>query len=222
MKQRLHRRQKRQGSSIIEFAVIAPMLFGLLAGTFSIGNGLSRMVQASAVCRNANVLVVRGFDMAKTDNQKLIVRTAAGLGLNMAGTNNPDPNGKAVIFLTKVIKVGLNACAQGVDEWNGNTGSCPNYQKYVIASRVVIGNGTRWQSATGNPVSAVNLKGEISDENIATITGNRAINFSDTGATIVKLLDDEYAYIAEVFIDAADLTIPYLMTLDSIQVRNVS
>lgn len=224
MKQRLHGRQKRKGSSIIEFAVIAPMLFGLLVGTFSIGNGLSRMVQASSVCRNANVLIVRGFDMAKTDNQQLLVRTAAGLGLNIPGTNTADPNGKAVIYLTKVIKVGVKTCAQGVNDWNGNVGSCPNYQKYVIASRVVLGNSTRWPSATGSPTSSLNSKGEVSDEHIVMIAGNRAQNFSDVAGanTIVSLLDDEYAYIAEVFVDAVDLSLPYVMTMDTIQVRNVS
>ena len=224
MKQKQHRRRKLKGSSIIEFAVIAPMLFGLLVGTFSLGNGLSRMVQASSVCRNANVLIVRGFDLAKPENQQLLVRTAAGLGLNIPGTNTANPDGKAVIYLTKVIKVGVKTCAQGVDDWNGNVGSCPNYQKYVIASRIVLGNGTRWQSATGSPTSSVNSKGEISDEHIVMIAGNRAQNFSDTAGqnTIVSLLDDEYAYIAEVFVDAVDLSLPYVLTMETIQVRNVS
>ena len=224
MKLGLHRRWKQKGSSIIEFAVIAPMLFGLLVGTFSLGNGLSRMVQASSVCRNANVLIVRGFDLAKPENQQLLVRTAAGLGLNIPGTNTANPSGKAAIYLTKVIKVGVKTCAQGVDDWNGNVGSCPNYQKYVIASRILLGNGTRWQSATGTPTSSLNSKGEISDEHIVMIAGNRAQNFSDTAGqnTIVSLLDDEFAYIAEVFVDAADLSLPYVMTMDTIQVRNVS
>ncbi len=219
------RNRKRKGSSIVEFAVVAPMLFGLLVGTFSLGNGLSRMVQAGSVCRNANVLVVRGFDMAKWDNQRLIVKTAAGLGMNLPGTYSwPNPSGKAAVILTKVVKVGLNACAVGVPNWNGNTGSCTNYQKYVIASRVIVGNQSRWQSATGTPSSNTNDKGELSDYQIAMITGNRATNFSDAAgaSTVVKLLDDEYAYISEVFVDVADLSIPYLIEMDTIRVRNVS
>jgi Flp pilus assembly protein TadG len=216
---------KRKGSSIVEFAVVAPMLFGLVVGTFSLGNGLSRMVQAGSVCRNANVLVVRGFDLANWDNQRLVVKTADGLGMNLPGTASwPNPNGKAAVILTKVIKVGLNTCAQGVTNWNGNTATCPNYQKYVIASRVIIGNQTRWPSATGAPTSPTNSKGELSDEDIATKVGNRATNFSDVqgATTIVKLMDDEYAYISEVFVDAADLSVPYLIEMDTIRVRNVS
>lgn len=215
---------RRKGSSITEFALIAPLLFALLIGAFSLGNGVSRLVQASTLCRNANVLVVRGFDMAKNDNQKLLVRTGSGLGLSQGSNFAPDPNGKAVIFLTKVVKVGLKACAEGVPNWNGDAASCPNFQKYVIASRIAIGNGARWQSATGNPVSSTNGKGELSDYNIAMIAGNRATNFSDSAGqqTIVKLFDDEFAYVAEVFVDASDLNVPFLIDLDTIRVRNVS
>jgi Flp pilus assembly protein TadG len=219
------RNRRRKGSSLVEFAVVAPMLFGWLVGTFSLGNGLSRMVQAGSVCRNANVLVVRGFNMADWDNQRLIVKTAAGLGMNIPGTYSwPNPDGKATVILTKVVKVGLNTCAQGVDNWNGNTASCANYQKYVIASRVIIGNLTRWPSATGSPSSSLNDKGEVSDEHIATVIGNRATGFSDVegASTIVSLLDDEYAYISEVFVDATDLSVPYLIQMDTIRVRNVS
>ena len=226
MKNRLIlRNRKRKGSSIVEFAVVAPMLFGLLVGTFSLGNGLSRMVQAGSVCRNANVLVVRGFDLANWDNQRLVVKTAAGLGMNIPGTYSwPDPSGKAAVILTKVIKVGLSACAQGVTNWNGDTGTCANYQKYVIASRVIIGNQTRWPSATGSPSSSTNSRGELSDAAIATVPGNRATGFSDVdgASTIVKLLDDEYTYISEVFVDAVDLSVPYLIQMDTIRVRNVS
>lgn len=204
-----------RGTSIIEFAMIAPLLFGLLIGSYALGCSVSRLVQASSVCRIANVLVARGFDLAKPENQKLVLRTAAGLGL---------PQGKAVIFLTKVVKLGMKACAEGVPNWSGDAGACPNYQRYVIASRVAIGNAARWQSATGSPVSPVNGRGEVSDFNIAMITGNRAAGFSDApGApSIVKLAEDEFAYVAEVFVDASDLSVPLLLEMDTIRVRNVS
>lgn len=217
--------RKRRGSSFTEFAVVAPLLFGLLLAAFSLGSGVSRLVLASAVCRNANVLMARGFDLAKTDNQRLVIRSAAGLGLaGGPGFAAANPQGRAVIYLTKVVKLGPNACAQGVPNWNGEVAACPNFRKYVIASRVAIGNSLRWQSATGNPVSPLNAKGEVSKLDIAMTTGNRASNFSDQAGqpSIVRLFDDEIAYIAEVFVDAGDLRVPFLIPMDTIRVRNVS
>lgn len=213
---------RRRGSAIVEFALVAPTLVFLLAGSFSIGMSLTRMLQAGQVCRNANVLVVRGFDLSQAQNQTMVIRTAQGLGMNIAGTQTPNPNGNGVVILTKVLKVGAIACAIGVPNYNGNTGTCPNYNQYVIASRIVIGNGTRWSSRCGNPSSALNSKGIVSEYDIAMTTGNRAQNFSDTGATIVTLNGDEYTYVAEVFVDSSDLTIPYLMTANTIAVRNVT
>ena len=222
-----HATRGRTGSSIIEFAVVTPVLFGLLVGTFSLGNGLSRLVQADSVCRNANLLLVRGVDMAQPDNQQLVVKAAAGLGLNLPGAATwPDPHGKAAVILTKVIKVGARACAQGLGDASAGTAAatCPNYQKYVIASRVIIGNQTRWQSATGTPASPLNQRGEISAGHIAAVAGNRAIGFSDAAGapTIVRLMDDECAYISEVFVDGSDLNVPYLLDIDTIRARNVS
>lgn len=217
-------RCKRRGSSFTEFAVVAPLLFGLLLAAFSLGSGVSRLVLASSVCRNANVLMARGFDLAKTDNQRLVVQSAAGLGLAGGPGLAANPQGRAVIYLTKVVKLGVNTCAQGVPNWNGEVSACPNFQKYVIASRVAIGNSLRWQSATGSPVSPLNARGEVSKLDIAMTTGNRAANFSDQAGqpSIVRLFDDEVAYIAEVFVDAGDLRVPFLIPMDTIKVRNVS
>ncbi len=217
-------RHRRRGSTLMEFALIAPILMGMLITSFSVGMALSRTVQAGQVCRNTNVLVVRGFDLSQPQNQALVVRMANGLGLNLPGTYNPDPNGKAVVILTKVIKVGNNACARGITAWDGNPSSCPNYGRYVIAKRLVIGNGSRWTSKCGNPGSTPNSYGDISDYNIAMSTGDIAQNFSDVpgSPTIITLALDEFAYIAEVFADIQDLTIPYMMQMDTIAVRNVS
>lgn len=216
------RNQHKTGSTIVEFALVAPLLLSLLIGSFSIGLSLSRMLQAGQVCRNANVLVVRGFDLSTAQNQTLVIRTANGLGMNLAGTQNPNPNGKGVVILTKVLKVGPLACATGVPNYNGNTSTCPNYDKYVIASRIAIGNTSTWQSKCGNPSSTPSSKGDITDYDIAMTSGNRAQSFADTGPTIVTLSQDEFAYVAEVFVDSSDLVIPYLMTTSTIAVRNVS
>lgn len=97
---------------------LAPALMILLGGAFTIGISLVKAIQVGQVCRNANVLCVRGVDLPRLENQKLIVKTAMGLGLNVPNTYNPDPNGKAVVILTRVIRVGPNACNAGIPTWD--------------------------------------------------------------------------------------------------------
>jgi len=224
MQARTRKCRRRKGSTLLEFALAAPLLLTLMITGFSIGMALTRMVQAGQLCRNANVLVVRGVDLSIAQNQTLVVRMAQGLGMNLPGTFNPDPNGKGVVILTKVVKVGANACAKGVPSYNGNTATCPNYNRYVIAKRLVIGNGSRWSSRCGSPGSPLTTQGDVTDYDVAMTSSNIAQNFSDTpgASNIVSLAQDEYTFVAEVFVDIQDLTIPYMMPLDTIAVRNIS
>jgi hypothetical protein len=213
------RRQERQrGNVLVEFAMLFPFLVTMLAGAFTLGMSLTRAVQASQLCRNANVLMVRSIDLSTPANQRLLLRTGAGLGLNVPGTNNPNPNGKGTIFLTKVIRVGNNACYLGITNWNGNPSTCPNHGQYVIGQRIRIGNTSRWSSVTGNPASPLLSDGSLTDNAIATGTGNRATGFPG----IVQLAEDEFAYISEVFADVDDLTLLNFMKAPVINVRNVS
>jgi hypothetical protein len=202
--------------SIVEISVVTPMLFGLLVGISSLGNGLSRIVQAHSMCHSANRLMERGLDLSRESNRELLVEAAAGLGLNARGAG-----GKATFILTKIVRVGSRTCALGVDRWNGHPDACPNYGHYVIASRLVIGNSTRWRSVTGSPASPLNRRGEVSDGQLATVTGNRLSSSSDQAGS-VKLGEDQQTYITEVFVDVADLSLPFVLTLDSIKVCAVS
>lgn len=213
-----NRLARQSGNVMMEFALVTPFLMLLLAGSFTIGMTLNRTIQASNVCRNANVLQVRGVDLSTTQNQSMLLRTAQGLGLNNAGTYTPNPNGKGVIYLTKVMNVGPNQCNLGIPGWNGTAATCPNYNQYVIAKRNVIGNSSRWSSVTGNPGSALNTDGSISDNYICTITSNRASGFPG----IVSLALDEYTYVAEVYVDISDLNFVNWFSAPIISVRNVS
>jgi hypothetical protein len=202
--------------SIVEISVVTPMLFGLLVGISSLGNGLSRIVQANSMCHSANRLMARGFDLSRESNQELLVEAAVGLGLDAAGAG-----GKAAFILTRIVKVGSRTCALGVGHWNGHPDSCPNYGKYVIAGRLVIGNSTRWHSVTGSPASPLNRRGEVSDDHIAAVAGNRVSRSSDEAGNL-RLGDDQQAYVTEVFVDAADLSLPIVLTMDTIKVCTVS
>lgn len=213
------RRHTQRGNVLVEFAILFPFLTSLLAGGFTLGMSLTKAVQCSQLCRNANVLMVRSIDVSSAANQQLLLRTGTGLGLNIAGTNNPDPNGKGTIILTKVIRVGDSACYSGINNWNGNPSTCANHGQYVIAQRIVIGNTTRWASATG-PISSSYLdsKGQVSDANVATNSTCRAIGFPG----IVALSNDEFTYVSEVYADVSDLTLMNWMKAPTISVRNVS
>jgi TadE-like protein len=190
-------RKGERGSFMMEFALVAPILVLMLGGTIEFGMALNRSITASEVIRNANVLVVRGIDLSQSQNQQLLIRTAAGLGMNVAGSWNPNPNGTGVIFLSKVLRVGPLECALGIDHWDGNQNSCPNYGKYVIASRINIGNSTRWHSPLGNPGTTQNSDGSLLDSDLATSSADIAQLFPG----IVALDYDKYTFVAELFVD---------------------
>lgn len=219
------RRQKSQGGNvIIEFALVAPFLMLLLAGVFTIGMSLNRSIQCSNVCRNANVLVVRSINLVTPENQRMLIRSASGLGFNISGTDNPDPTGKGAIYVTKVVRVGNNECYAGISNWNGVASTCANWGEYVIAQRVAMANTTRWSSALGTPTTTLLSDGSVTDADLATNTGNRATGFSktDNGTGIIYLDNSLYAYVCEVFADASELNMLPWLQAPNIAVRNVS
>ncbi len=214
----MEQKRREKGSFLLEFALVAPVLVVLLAGTVDVGMSLNRALVASQVCRNANVLMVRGLDLSTTQNQKLLMRTAAGLGINSTGTWNPNPAGNGVIFLTKVLRVGPLECSVGISNWNGTPGTCPNYGQYVIATRITIGNGSRWQSKTGNPATALQPNGNLSDSDIASNTGNITPQFPG----IIALDLDQYTFVSEVFADTSAYQLFSITQTPLIYVRNLS
>lgn len=213
-------RRKRKGSSMLEFALVAPFLVTTLAGSFTIGMSMNRALQARQVVRNANVLMVRGYDLSIAENQTLIVRTAQGLGMNVTGTNTPDANGRAVVILSRILKVGAVTCNQGIANWNQSPASCPNFGQYVIETRVVIGNQTRWTSFTGPNGTGRDAMGWITKNQAAT---NNAYRTTGNFASALTLNDDEYSYVGEIFVDSSDINLlPVLGANQSIYARNFS
>jgi len=212
--------QKRRGHFLIEFAIVTPLLATLLFGVTDVGMILTTANTVSQVCRNANVLVVRGIDMSTAANQSLLMRTAQGLGLNQAGTYTPDPNGKGVIYLTKVMLVGPNECNAGITNWDQKPADCPNYNQYVIASYLAIGNSTQWVSPIGKPATTVQSNGSLYDSDIATNTGNRAKGFGAGGAITLTL--DQYTFVSEVYVSGVGLDVFHMFTQPFIHMRNLT
>jgi Flp pilus assembly protein TadG len=207
---RSDRQKFRKGSAMLECAVVAPVLILLLAGTVTVGMSLIKTFQIGQVCHNANLLVVRGEDLSSPANQQLVLQAASGLGMT--------PAGRSAVILTKVIRVGPEACKTGIANWDQNPATCMNYGSYVIASRITIGNVTRWISQTGNPHSACQANGTVTAVDIATENRNRASNFP----AIISLGLDEFVYISEAFADTAEFSLLRNILPPVITVRNLS
>jgi Flp pilus assembly protein TadG len=207
---------RERGNSILEFAIVASLfLVPMLAGSYELGMCLVKMLQVGQVARDANILVVRGIDMSQSDNQSLIVKTAQGLGMNLSGTNNPDPNGLGVVILTTVHKVSGNDC---LAEGQKADSSCPNYEQYVITRRITFGNSAKLTSVTGNPSDTLASNGTLTQAQWVMDTGDRASGFPG----LVTLVDGTDAYVAEDAFDISSIQVFASPRLSIIYSRHIS
>jgi hypothetical protein len=230
------KQRKDRGNTILEFAIVMCFLVPMFTGAFTIGMAVTKGIQVSNVARDAVVLMLRAItdpnvnlDLSQTQNQRIIVRAAKGLGMNADAQSNPSPTGKGVVILSKVILVGGNECSQGIvpapagvpvpTPWSA--ANCPNFNSYVFAYRVVIGNGTRWASVMGNPGAGVTVtNGTISPSDIASNTAARVSNF--TTATGMTLTQSTYALFSEMYADISYLNFFSVLPNPIVYVRSVS
>jgi len=224
------RHWRESGNTMLEFALAMSILVPMFAGMFTIGMALSKSIQVSNVCQDAVVLLVdtntepnAGLDLSLAQNQRMIVRAAAGLGMNSDAQDDPSATGNAVVILSKVVMVGPQECSTGVvpapknaPPWNA--GNCPNYGQYVFAYRVVIGNGTRWSSTFGNPpVGVVQSNGTISAATMAKNTSDVAQN-----AAFLNLTASTFALVSEMYADVSYLNLFSIMQTPVIYSRSIS
>jgi len=207
--------QRESGNTILEFSIVMTFLLPMLAGAFTIGMAVTKAIQVSNVARDAVVLMVTatenpssGLDLSQTQNQRIIVRAAQGLGMASDAQNDPSSTGKGVVILSRVVLVGPTECSLGVvpvptgaPPWN--TGNCPNYGSYVFEYRVVIGNGTRWSSVLGNPGGPVQSNGTITASDIASNAADIAPNFHSVMG--ITLTPSTFALVAEMYADVSYL-----------------
>jgi Flp pilus assembly protein TadG len=226
------RRPKQGGNTILEFALVMVFLVPMFAGSFTIGMALAKDIQVSNVARDAVVLMVRsvtdpesGLDLSQTQNQRIIVAAASGLGMNSDAQQDPSSSGNGVVILSKVVMVGPAECSVGVvPAPNGappwNAGNCPNYGSYTFAYRVVIGNGTRWSSVLGNPGGTVQSNGTITNSDIANVTSNRVPSFNTvTGMTLIP---GTFALVSEMYADVSFLNFFSILGNPTLYARSIS
>lgn len=225
-------RRAESGNTILEFALVMTFLVPMFAGAFTIGMALTKAIQVSNVAYDAVVLLVRsntdpesGLDLSQTQNQRIIVQAAAGLGMASDAQDDPSTTGSGVVILSKVGLVGPTECSTGITPAPGgappwNAGNCPNYGSYVFEYRVVIGNGTRWTSTIGSPGGAVQNNGTITASDIASNTSDRVNNF--TGITGMTLTPSTFALISEMYADVSYLNFFSVMPNPVIYARSIS
>jgi Flp pilus assembly protein TadG len=230
-----------RGNAILEFALVASLfLVPMLAGSYSIGMALVKMLQVNQVCRDTNILVVRGIDLSQSDNQSIVVKTASGLGMNVSGTNTPNTTGLGVIILSTVHRVnGADCAGQGYTSSGTNSDgtpnypSCPNFLYYVFTQRIVIGNSAKLTSALGSPTDPLANNGTLTPAQYVVDSGDRATGFpSQTVLTapanpysaggLVFLPQGGTAYISEAGFDISAINVFAINQMGVIYAINVS
>jgi len=206
---------------MLEFSIVTISLAFMFAGAFTVGALLNKALQVSNVTRSAAVLMVTAVTNPKADlnlvlpqNQRILIREANGLGMALNAQYDPNPAGNGAIFLSKIILVGANECAagitpipSGVPPWD--SASCPNYNSYVFAYYVAIGNNTRWSSTFGTPPAAIiQGDGTISAAKIAGLGGDTSAQISaGSMASIMTLTQSQYALISETYADVSNISV---------------
>ncbi len=217
-----------QGNAFVEFALCMAFLTPLLAGAFSTGLSLVKSIQVGEVCRVANVLIVRGINLAQTDNQQLVVKAAQGLGMNQSGSYLPNSAGNGVVILTRVYRVDSNDClAQNV---TATSSACPNLNYYVITNRTIIGNSGLFTSVTGTPATTPDSAGNIDPKDYTLNTGNRATDFPDPtimsssgwSTGLLYLDPGSYTLVSEAAVNISSLNLFSILQTPMLYARNLS
>ena len=123
-----------KGNAIIEFSLVMSMSVMLLFGTVAVGINLSKGIQAAQIARDAAHMFSTGVDFSKAANKNELVNLTQGTGMTVNG-------GTAVVIFTRLRHVYAVDCTNA--GLTANTGSCPNYDKDAVVTRIVVGNCRR-------------------------------------------------------------------------------
>ena len=133
----------RAGASVIEMALILPLLLTIIFGALTAGLLLDRVLTVLQVVRYAGSMYARGTDFNNAANKNLLLKGAGGLGITAIG-------GTGVIYLSTVVR--------SIDS-SGNPGPL------VVSERFVIGNSTATFPASRIGTLARTLNGPVPNYN---------------------------------------------------------
>ena len=199
------RRKLQGGVAYIEFALSLLVLVPLLLGVVGIGLSMHRQMQTVQLARDSGHMFARNTDFTLLGNQQVLSGIAGSLSLTATGgVVGTAGSGTAVVILSEVRYMDVSACGLAGFTTIGSGGrptGCTNYQQWVFADRLVIGNSTLWSSNLGTPAtSIVTTTGTISITNQATNTTDVAAitGFNPwSSTTSTGLPSGQWVYVAE-------------------------
>lgn len=169
-------RRKQSGASLIEFAFAMLILVPLLLGITAYGLNMILNLQVVQLARDAGHMFAKAYDFSLPGNKVLLASLGSGVGLSStAGTGN------AVVVLSAVKYVDKSVCAGfGLVDKNGNPSNCTNYQQWVFAQRLIIGNQNLYASSLGAPITTGNTPVTLdSTTGVVTPASQQATNPGD-------------------------------------------
>ena len=194
---RQQNRRKSRGTAIVEFVLAATFIYTpLILGTMLVGVNIIRAIQVTQVNRDAGHMFARGVDFSATVNQSMLAYVASGLNLTS--------DGKSVVNLSAILKVGPKECPTG----------CANLGKTVFTRQIRLGNTALRASAYGTP--AVNGSGAV----VNYLTSSAAVTTTFDPA-VMTLSDGEIAYVAETYYSSSELDLPGFMTGTGVFARGI-
>src|ERR1700736_3555485 len=98
MRRVAQRKKREQGTSILEFALVAIPTIFMMLGVVVVGIDLGRSVQVAQICRDAASMYVRGVPLYLSSAQGVIVRLGQNLNLRASG-------GDGLVILSKIQSV---------------------------------------------------------------------------------------------------------------------
>jgi hypothetical protein len=208
------RRRNLRGVAITEFAFSMLLLVPMLLGTIGVGINLVQHLRTVQLARDAGYMYARQVDFTQTANQTLIVGLGASVGLTTTASTS-----SAVLILSTVTYVDSAMC-QSDNKWNNTTNTpngCTNYQQWVFAQRIVIGNSSIRSSSFGSPVTTgsnpvtiassgnISLDAQVTNSgDVATSTASGGVNtfaginpYQTTNGNISGLPSGQMVYVAE-------------------------
>jgi Flp pilus assembly protein TadG len=203
----IRRNPKESGSTLVEFAIMAPSLILLFFGTTGLGIMMGRYSQAVQVARDVAHMYSDGVDFSKTANQSIVTQQLA------AGTGMTNGGGNGIVMLSQIRSIYQVDCTAAA------INPCTNLGLPVFTQRLSFGNTALRTSSFGTP-----------DPSILDVQGNiaPAVYLSNSNSTVQTigfeaLMDDavlratgsagvppaqgqgDTAYVVEVFFQYPDI-----------------
>src|ERR1700680_1667856 len=128
------RKKKEQGTSILEFGLVAIPTVFMMLGVVVVGVDLGRSVQVAQICRAADSMFVRGVPLYSTAAQGTIVRLGQNLNLQSTG-------GDGLVILSKIQSV-PNPAVCGAPGTNSYINCAAGNYINVLVQRIIFGDTT--------------------------------------------------------------------------------